>query len=117
MHIWQSVLQKIVGKPVVIICTGATASRNYYPKLTKAFYRNLPALAVIATQPREIAGQYVPQVIDMSSMPKDTSNYIIHIPIVKDNANYTFAVLKVNAALHYLKKDGGRPVNIKIEET
>ena len=34
------------GEPVVLSCTGATASRNYMPGLTEAFYRKLPVLAI-----------------------------------------------------------------------
>ena len=33
-------------EPVVLSCTGATASRNYMPGLTEAYYRQLPILAV-----------------------------------------------------------------------
>ena len=38
------------GEPVVLSCTGATASRNYLPGLTEAYYRKLPVLAVTSTQ-------------------------------------------------------------------
>ena len=31
---------------VVLSCTGATASRNYMPGLTEAFYNKLPILAI-----------------------------------------------------------------------
>ena len=103
------------GEPVVITCTGATASRNYLPALTEAFYRKLPILAITATQPRGIVGQYVPQVIDRSVLPKDVAVYSVHIPIVKDNADYTFDVLKTNEAFHYLTKLGGGPVHINLE--
>lgn len=103
------------GEPVVITCTGATASRNYLPALTEAFYRKLPIVAITATQPRCIVGQLVPQVIDRSSLPKDAANYSVHIPIVKDRADYNFAVLKVNEALHYTTKLGGGPVHINLE--
>ena len=34
------------GEAVVISCTGATASRNYMPGLTEAYYRKLPILAI-----------------------------------------------------------------------
>ena len=34
------------GEPVVLSCTGATASRNYMPGLTEAYYRKLPVLAI-----------------------------------------------------------------------
>ena len=37
-------------EPVVLSCTGATASRNYFPGLTEAYYRKLPILAVTSTQ-------------------------------------------------------------------
>ena len=30
------------GEPVVLSCTEATASRNYLPGLTEAYYRQLP---------------------------------------------------------------------------
>ena len=32
------------GEPVAISCTGATASRNYMPGLTEAYYRKLPIM-------------------------------------------------------------------------
>lgn len=38
------------GEPVVITCTGATASREYLAGLTEAFHRKIPILAVTATQ-------------------------------------------------------------------
>ena len=34
-----------LGEPVVLTCTGATASRNYISGLTEAYYRKLPVLA------------------------------------------------------------------------
>jgi 2-succinyl-5-enolpyruvyl-6-hydroxy-3-cyclohexene-1-carboxylate synthase len=34
------------GEPVVLSCTGATASRNYLPGLTEAWYRKLPVIAI-----------------------------------------------------------------------
>lgn len=37
-------------EPVVLNCTGATASRNYIPALTKAYYRKLPILAITSMQ-------------------------------------------------------------------
>lgn len=103
------------GEPVVITCTGATASRNYLPALTEAFYRKLPVLAITATQSRAKIGQYVPQVIDRSSLPKDVATYSVHIPTVKDDEDFQYAVLKTNEAFHYLSKAGGGPVHINLE--
>lgn len=33
------------GEPAVIVCTGATSSRNYFPGLTEAYYRHLPGIS------------------------------------------------------------------------
>lgn len=37
------------GEPVVLSCTGATASRNYISGLTEAFYRKLPVIALTSS--------------------------------------------------------------------
>ena len=34
------------GEPVVLSCTGATASRNYVPGLTEAFYCNITVVEI-----------------------------------------------------------------------
>ena len=52
------------GEPVALSCTGATASRNYVPGLTEAFYRKLPILAVTSTQHIGRVGQNIAQVLD-----------------------------------------------------
>ena len=59
------------GEPVVLTCTGATASRNYIPGLTEAYYRHLPVLAVTSTQHTGRVGNYVAQVIDRSQQFSD----------------------------------------------
>ena len=37
------------NEPVVITCTGATASRNYLSAMTEAYYRKLPIIAITFT--------------------------------------------------------------------
>ena len=61
------------GEPVVLSCTGATASRNYLPGLTEAYYRKLPVLAVTSTQDEVRIGHLRPQVIDRNSLQNDIS--------------------------------------------
>ena len=58
-------------EPVVLTCTGATASRDYYPGLTEAFYRKLPILAVTSHQGTDRIGQLWPQNIDRRQIPHD----------------------------------------------
>lgn len=43
-------LSEQTGESVVLSCTGATASRNYYPGLTEAYYKKLPVIAITSHQ-------------------------------------------------------------------
>lgn len=103
------------NESVVITCTGATASRNYLPALTEAYYRKLPVIAVTATQPKGRVGQLVPQVIDRAVLPLDTNVYSYNLPVVKDEADFREAVIYINEALHHLTMNGGGPVHINME--
>jgi len=102
------------GEPVVISCTGATASRNYMPGLTEAYYRKLPVLAITSTQMVGKVGHNVPQVIDRSVKPNDTHRISVELPIVKDDDDWWECEVKVNQAILELKRDGGGPVHINL---
>ena len=103
------------GEAVVLSCTGATASRNYMPGLTEAFYKKLPILAVTSTQSTKRVGQLVAQIIDRSSVPNDVVKGSFLIPVVKDKSDDDFCLLKVNEALQCLFNAGGGPVHINLE--
>ena len=100
------------GEPVIITCTGATASRNYLSGLTEAYYRKLPVLAITATQAVSKVGHHVAQVIDRSSLPKDVVRYSVTLPIVKDDDDLWDCEIKINRALLELHRHGGGPVHI-----
>ena len=101
-------------EPVVITCTGATASRNYIPGLTEAFYRKLPILAVTATQHTGRIGQNIPQVIDRSVQIKDTVKYSLQLPVIHDEEDAWAYGVKINEALLELRHHGGGPVHINL---
>ena len=103
-----------LGEPVVISCTGATASRNYLPGLTEAYYRKLPVLAITSMQDFSKVGHHVAQVIDRSSMPNDTVRLSVSLPIVKDDEDVWDCEMKVNRAILELKRAGGGPAHINL---
>ena len=72
------------GEPVVLSCTGATASRNYYSGLTEAFYRKLPVLAVTSHQGTDRIGHLIAQNIDRRQLPRDLVKLSVDIPSVHD---------------------------------
>lgn len=103
------------GEPVVLTCTGATASRNYVPGLTEAYYRKLPVLAITSTQHPGRVGQNVPQVIDRSTRMKDLVMCSIQLNTVHTEEDEWAAGVKINEALLELKHNGGGPVHINLE--
>lgn len=76
------------NEPVVITCTGATASRNYLPALTEAYYRKLPILAVTGTQYEGRIGDLHSQLIDRSSIQKDVAVLSVHIPGLVETSSF-----------------------------
>ncbi len=102
------------GEPVVLTCTGATASRNYYPGLTEAFYRKLPVLAVTSSQVLSHTGQYFPQMLDRSVVANDVVKYHVSVEPVDNQEDFWTAENKVNTAILELFRNGGGPVNINL---
>lgn len=102
------------GEAVVITCTGATASRNYMPGLTEAYYRKLPVLAITANQGRENIGNLVPQNIDRRVLPNDVAKMSVAIPATKDADDEWHNSLLANAAVLELFHHGGGPVHIDL---
>lgn len=105
------------GEPVVISCTGATASRNYAPGLTEAYYRKLPVLAITSMQPFNKVGHHVAQVIDRSVIQNDVAKYSVELPVVKDAEDIWECEMKVNTAILELNRHGGGPVHINLPTT
>ena len=105
------------GEPVVLSCTGATASRNYIPGLTEAYYRKLPILAVTSTQDISRIGQLIPQVIDRRQPLKDMVKLSEHINVVSDATAENDAILKINRAILELTHRGSGPVHLNMTTT
>lgn len=102
------------GEPVVLSCTGATASRNYFPGLTEAYYRKLPIVAITSTREECKVGHLIDQQIDRTMQPKDTVVCSEHLQIIKDDEDLWNCTIKVNRALLALKEHGGGPVHINM---
>ena len=105
------------GEPVALTCTGSTASRNYIPGLTEAYYRKLPVLAITSSQHFGRVGQYVPQVIDRSSPLADIAVESVEIDAVYTEEDEWACGLNINKALLALRKNGGGPVHINLRTT
>lgn len=103
------------GEPVVLSCTGATASRNYLPALTEAYYRNLPVLAVTSSHRFGAIGSLLPQVIDRRAVPNDCVRFSLQCPVPHTEQQVADCVTSVNKAILELSHHGGGPVHINLE--
>ena len=102
------------GEPVVISCTGATASRNYMPGLTEAYYRKLPILAITSTRGNHKLGHLIDQQIDRRNIPNDIAMESVTIPMVKDKEDERYCEIEANKAILALKLNGGGPAHINM---
>lgn len=105
------------GEPVVLTCTGATASRNYAPGLTEAYYRKLPVIAVTATQHLGRVGQNVAQVLDRSKQFNDMVKKSIQLYEVHTAEDAWACNLALNDVLLEARRNGGGPVHINMVTT
>lgn len=105
------------GEAVALSCTGATASRNYAPGLTEAFYRKLPVLAITSTQHTGRIGHNIAQVIDRSTLMNDIATLSVQIPTIhNDEDKWAYSVM-LNKALLALTHRGGGPVHVNLTTT
>lgn len=102
------------GEPVALSCTGSTASRNYVPGLTEAFYRHLPIVAITSTQHLGRAGSLYPQHIDRSTHMVDLVKESISVESIYSEEDEWACELNINRALIAMRKDGGGPVHINL---
>ena len=105
------------GEPVALSCTQATASRNYFPGLTEAYYRKLPVLAITSTQHAGRIGQGFQQAIDRTRQPVDTVKLSVQVPVIHTADDEWQCNVLLNRALMELRRGGGGPVHINLFTT
>ena len=105
------------GEPVALSCTGSTASRNYVPGLTEAYYRKLPVLAITSTQHPGRVGNMYPQVVDRSRQMNDLVAESVQIDCVYTQEDEWACGVLINKAIIALKKGGGGPAHINLVTT
>lgn len=103
------------GEPVVISCTGATASRNYFPALTEAYYRKLPIICITSSQNSAFIGHLYQQLTDRTAYPNDLFVAGEQIQWIKDKTDYWDCENKINKVLLACKRNGGGPVHLNVQ--
>lgn len=101
------------NEPVVICCTGATASRNYLSALTEAYYRRLPVIALTFGYEH---GDYTltPQFVDRSLSQNDVKLCTVTLPRADDAKSKSICELMLNDALIKCLHGRRGPVHINV---
>lgn len=107
-------LSEELREPVVLSCTGATASRNYIPGLTEAYYKNIPIIAVTSTQHLGRVGNNVAQVLDRSTPYKDLVKKSVSVSTVHSLEDEWSCVLKISEIILEAKSKRPGPVHINL---
>jgi 2-succinyl-5-enolpyruvyl-6-hydroxy-3-cyclohexene-1-carboxylate synthase len=102
------------GEPVVLSCTGATASRNYMPGLTEAYYRKLPVLAITSHRGDHQIGHLCDQQVDRRNIPNDIAVMSVTLPMVNTPSDEKYCVDNANKAILALGSNGGGPVHVNM---
>ena len=102
------------NEPIVITCTEATASRNYFPGLTEAYYRKLAILTVTGVHRYYQIGHLIPQIIDREISPRDVFVKKYRLPIIKDEEDEYYTQMMINSALLELKRKNSGPIHIDL---
>lgn len=107
-------MSQTTGEIVVLSCTGATASRNYFSGLTEAFYDKLPILVITSSQKSYMVGNDIEQVTDRTNAPRDVLKFSVEIDEFLNSEEQGYCELKINRALLNLKFKNRGPVHINL---
>lgn len=110
-------MAKSEKKPVAITCTSGSASANYYPAITEAFYQNVPLLVLTADRPTDYVDIFDGQTIRQKEIFEQHSYGDFQLlEDGKENADdENFAIIKKAIELCF-EKQGPVHINIPLEE-
>ena len=102
------------SEPVVISCTSSTATCNYWPPVTEAYYQGVPLVVLTSDRDPAMLGQWEDQMIDQVGMYDRHVRKSVNLPIVNDRDDWLFCQRLVNEALLELDHHGTGPVHINV---
>lgn len=105
-------LSKELNEPVAITCTSSTATCNYVPPITEAFYQKVPLLVLTGDRHPYLLNQLEDQMIEQVDMYKNFCRKCVSLPVVKTPDDEWYCQRLVNEALLELNHHGSGPVHI-----
>lgn len=107
-------LSQQLNEPVVITCTSSTATTNYVPGVTEAFYQNVPIIVLTGDRDPYMLGCQEDQMINQVGMYDRIVRKSVTLPIVRTQADEWYCERLLNEALLELDHHKMGPVHINV---
>ena len=110
-------MAKSIKKPVALTCTSGSASANYYPGITEAFYQNTPLLILTADRPTDFVDIFDGQTIRQKDLYQQHSygDFQLLEDSVENADDENFSIIKKAIEVCF-EKQGPVHINIPLEE-
>ena len=103
------------NKPTVIVCTSGTATLNYAPAITEAYYQNIPLIVLTADRPPEWVEQQDGQTICQSNLYKPHVKASYDLPVDTSKADSVWQVERtISDAINIAMTAPQGPVHINV---
>lgn len=107
-------LSQQLNEPVVITCTSSTATTNYVPGVTEAFFQNVPIIVLTGDRDPYMLGCQEDQMINQVGMYDRIVRKSVTLPIVRTQADEWYCERLLNEALLELNHHKMGPVHINV---
>ncbi len=110
-------MAKSTKKPVALSCTSGSASANYYPAVTEAFYQNTPLLLLTADRPTDFVDIFDGQTIRQKDLYQQHSygDFQLLEDSMENADDENFAIIKKAIEVCF-EKQGPIHINIPLKE-
>ena len=88
-----------IQKPVVVCCTSGSATANYYPAVTEAFFQNVPLIVLSADRPEHLVDNFDGQTIRQKDIFEKHSVHNVQLSESEETDDLTRNLLLTKYAL------------------
>jgi 2-succinyl-5-enolpyruvyl-6-hydroxy-3-cyclohexene-1-carboxylate synthase len=107
-------LAQELDRSVGIVCTSSTATCNYLPGITEAFYQGVPLVVMTGDKDPCYLGQMEDQMIQQIGIYDRVVRKSVTLPVVNNDEDFWYCERLINEVLLELNHRGCGPVHINV---
>lgn len=101
-------------EPVIICCTSGSASLNYAPAISEAYYQHIPLLVITSDRPAKWLNNGEGQMIDQVNIFKNYIHHSYSLPSDVSDEDIPLIETEINSAINNVKAIANNTVHINI---